>query len=90
MKKKLFLLLNFLFLATEVIFAQANSTVIPSATESENNVVDPDKFFYFIILGLCIIFVLFIVLALSRATAALSETLGKRFQKETQVSKDQL
>lgn len=86
MKIKFFLLLNFLFLATEVIFAQANSTVIPSTTESENNVVDPDKFFYFIVLGLCVVFVLFIIFALSRATSVLSKSLGNKFQSNSKTN----
>ena len=90
MKKKFFLLLNFLFPVTEVIFAQANSTVIPSTTESENNVVDPDKFFYFIVLGLCVVFVLFIIFALSRATSVLSKSLGKRYQTITPTNDNSL
>ena len=84
MKKKFYLLYAILISIPGIILAQNNQTAVPSVPASENTVVDPDKFLFAIGLGLGILFILFIIFALSRATASLSESLKKEYKSKTQ------
>ena len=88
MLRKLPFLLNFIITIPGILSAQLNNPSVSVPPESGSNVVDPEKFFQFIVVGLGLAFVVFIIFALSRATSALSETLGKRFLSEKPINKN--
>lgn len=87
MKNKLILFLNFLLLLPGILIAQESTAVEPGNTTTTNSAVDPNRFFYFIILGLCIIFIMFLIFALSKATTVLSKSLGNKYQSKTPFDK---
>ena len=88
MIKKFLFLLNFIITIPGILSAQLNSPSASGPPETGSNVMDPEKFFQSIVVGLSLAFTLFIVFALSRATSALSETLGKRYLSYTSSNKN--
>jgi hypothetical protein len=85
--KNTFRLLCLLFMMLPgLLFSQTANPAAGMDPVQHQEMVNPDRLLFFIVLGLFIAFILFIIFALSKATSALSNTLGERYKSGTQLT----